>query len=627
MFAAVIPARRTPPRVAVFDYAVPPEYEDVLRPGQLVRIPFRGGDILGVIRNLSDQSTVPPEKLRPLKEIISPAPLLNKAQLKFLTAISNLTRTSLGWLLTFSLPSLRPRQLPLLKTLPPPLSPAAPRPVSEIIKLYRHNEERAALLTAALPPSPGQTLIIVPEITDADYLCRLLPASIKNLTLVYTGELTENERSAHWLAVYRGEKQIVIGTRAAFWLPFSQLTAIIIDDEGNPSHKNFDMAPRLHNRDAARLLARCQGSVLYLISPTPSLETYATLATEPAVPALPPLRLPTIIDLNEERRAGETSPLSSRVQDWLRRPLRGDIFLFLNRRGSTPFIICRDCQEVWRCSRCRQTFTYHEKNGRLICHRCNVSEPLPTACPRCQGINFAYYGTGTEKLEQIVRRLVGKEVPIIRLDRDTAFGRARARALMAASSPQSSRLIIGTERAWPFLNWENLAGMVVVDADAPQFIPEFRATEYWWQTLRDASYRLPKTAAFFLQTKLPESLIWRALAKPELFYQAESDSRARFGYPPYTFIVRLYAGFASEPDADQAAAALYRTLCQLTASETRIKIAEALPTVPPLCRTLHYRVIIIKLTPVHWEEQWRSILPAVPAEWKVDLNPNTLLSF
>ncbi len=632
MFAHIIPTRRTPLSLPFFDYLVPSELEASIRPGQLVTIPFRNRDEFGVVKSVSKTASMNVKNIKPIKNIVHEIPFLREPEMAFLEEIATLYHTSPGFVVEMMLPPLKKTKLTKLQlTTNNEQLTIGKKFTKPNLYIYQDDKDKQKFLTEAISQN-GQTLIIVPEKFDVETLTNLLPTSYKLPATTITSDLGDKDLFDRWFAIWSGETKVIVGTRAALFMSFYNLQTVIVDDEGNSGHKSWDMAPRLHARDAATYLAKHHGAALSLMTHTPSVESfyfakhgvYSTIGDDVGANGRSPLHAQTtIIDTTNERRGGNRTNLSLDVIDRIRNHTEGFIFLFLNRRGSGGYVSCRDCDTVLVCKNCGRSYTYHQKTNTLNCHFCKINEPMATSCAKCGGINISVFGAGTEQVEKEVKKIVDDTMPVYRFDSDVVVGARHALPLPG----DGKGIIIATELGWHQVPWNKTSTIIFVDPDAPLFIPEYKATEDLWQTLNDARYRLSPIASMLIQTRHPEHVVFEALAKPELFYDIELKQRKVFGYPPYHSILKLFFGHFNAGIARSEAAALHRKLAALTKNMPNCTISSPLDTSPSYHQKKHWQALIIKVPYSHYKRDIRTILRAVPDTWKVDVNPNTLLGW
>ena len=651
MFIQVIPAKRMPLSLPWLDYSVPEELTDKIKIGQLVKIPFRNREEFGVVCDIKPSLSEKKLKIKPLKEIIFAEPILSERQLNFLADISEFYHVSLGFLLKNNLIPLQKTKIKKVSLsehsplgrgrgglawgLPTIYNDIQPTPglrafpaqagnTKPTVFIHKNDEEEKEIILKILSRQGGQTLILVPELAVIKKIAGILPAEILNRAITVTSELTNKELFARWLEVWSGEKDIIVGTRTALFFPWFNLTNIILTDEGNPNYKSWDMAPRLHARDGAVFLAKHHGAKLTLLCHTPAVETYYFAQKKVYAGAnldLKPInKHPEIIDMRAERRAKNYSLMSIDLLKEFRDIKDGDVFFFLNRRGTAGYVGCRDCGNVLKCPVCQRSLTYHQDSQLLSCHYCQHSEPMPQVCQKCHGVNVAMYGAGTQLAEELIKKILppdDKRV-IIRIDSDEND--------LTKLDTERAKIIIGTQLAWPRINWQKIKLFAFLDADAPLFIPEYKIIENLWQQLRDAQFNLPDTAKFIIQTGHPDHLVFQSLFNPENFYAQQLAERQALGYPPFKFLLKLFHGQANPDATKKEAEKLAQNLSALTKNSQNIIISGPLETSPHQRAGQYWQVILAKIKYATYKQSVKFLLAHTPENWKADPNPNSILS-
>jgi primosomal protein N' (replication factor Y) len=618
------------------DYSVPEEDKDKIKIGQLIKIPFRNKEEFGVILDIKPAGA-PNIKTKSIKEIIFAEPILSKEQLNFLLDISEFYHVSLGFLLKGNLLPLQVRKLSRLQ---PRVGVEDPRFYSKVksgkntssimgkpqVYIHKNEEEKKEIILKKLTEKTGQTLILVPELTAIAKIMDFFPENILNRTITITSELSNKESFTKWLQIWSGEKDIVIGTRTALFLPWFNLKNIILTDEGNSNYKSWDMAPRFHTRDAALFLSKHHGAVLSLLSHTLSVESYYFAKNKVYSTAndlkIEPLNKTTeIVDMKSQWRGGNHSLMSTDVLEEFKKIKTGDVVFFLNRRGTASYVGCRDCGNVLKCPNCKLSLTYHQDKKVLSCHYCKFSEPMPTVCKACNGVNVATHGAGTQLAEELIKKITDKIADtrlVIRVDSDENE--------LAKLNTEEDKIIICTHLAWPYLKWNKIKLFVFLDADAPLFIPEYKIIENLWQQLRDVQYKLPEGSAFLIQTGHPEHQVFKSLYDPGLFYSEQLAERRVLGYPPYKYMLKLLVANQKAAMAEKEAAEITTRLLSLTKSVPGIKILGPLETSPYYHSGQYWQVILAKIGYENYKQNTKLLLANVPESCKIDPNPNSLLS-
>jgi len=337
---------------------------------------------------------------------------------------------------------------------------------------------------------------------------------------------------------------------------------------------------------------------------------------------LPPV---DVVDLREELHAGNRSIFSRALQDAVRAALarREQIILFLNRRGSATFVICRDCGFVAHCPYCELPYTYHGSTEELICHRCDDRIAPPTVCKRCGGWRIRYFGLGTQRVEEEA----GRHFPgarLLRWDRDVVNGRHGHEHTLDRFARGEADILVGTQMVAKGLDIPRVTVVGVISADTALNLPDFRAAERTFQTLplvagRAGRHSLPGRVV--VQTYAPEHFAIQAASEHDYaaFYEQELRFRAETGYPPFARLLRLVYGDPSEEvcraEGDKLAARLRSAL-------TLVRHGEVIGPAPCFIGKIEGRYlwqVLVRADDVH------PLLPLVPPGWTRDVDPMSLL--
>ncbi len=417
----------------------------------------------------------------------------------------------------------------------------------------------------------GSALVLVPEIALTPQLLRLFSAHFGERIAVLHSSLRTGERYDEWKRIRTGQAQVVIGTRSAVFAPLKGLELIILDEEQEPSYQS-ENTPKYHARDVAKYRCVQHKALLLLGSATPSVESMYraksgayhlfTLVRRYNARPLPPVE---IVDMKGELRAGNGTDLSAPLKAGLAEAMeRGEqSILFLNRRGASRMGSCGECGEVPSCPRCSVRLTYHSANGRLMCHYCGHSEPLPTACPSCGGtLNFI--GTGTQKVEAELREAFpGRE--ILRMDTDTVSATHTHEKLLTRFEKEKIPILVGTQMVAKGLDFENVTLVGVISADLSLYVDDYRAGERTFSLLTQVVGRAGRGAKggkALIQTFTPENDVIRTAARQDYdaFYAHEIELRRLRGCPPFRDLFVLTASGKSEAGALRACMRLRQAL-------------------------------------------------------------------
>ncbi|PPA72104.1 primosomal protein N' [Jeotgalibacillus proteolyticus] len=393
-----------------------------------------------------------------------------------------------------------------------------------------------------------QAIMLVPEISLTPQMVERFKGRFGDQVAVMHSGLSVGEKYDEWRKIHRKEVNVVVGARSAVFAPFEKLGVIIIDEEHESSYKQED-APRYHARDVAIERAKRHGCPVILGSATPSLETYAraqkgnyqllTLSKRMNDQAMPDV---TIVDMREELRDGNRSMFSRELLTQLKERLqkKEQVVLFLNRRGHSSFIMCRDCGYVMQCPNCEVSMTYHRKSERMKCHYCGEEEPVPSLCPECRSEHIRYFGTGTQKVEEELTKLL-PEARVIRMDVDTTTKKGSHERLLTAFGEGKADILLGTQMIAKGLDFPNITLVGVLSADTMLHLPDFRSAEKTFQLLTQVAGRAgrhDKEGEVVIQTYTPEhfSIDLAKTQQYEPFYNHEMAMRKLGQYPPFYYM-------------------------------------------------------------------------------------------
>jgi primosomal protein N' (replication factor Y) len=397
----------------------------------------------------------------------------------------------------------------------------------------------------------GDAILLVPEISLTTQVARYFETLFGEKVIILHSGLRPMEKMQAWEDILTGQKRIVIGARSAVFAPLANLRLIILDEEHDGAYKQ-DENPKYHARDVARKRMEQRKGVVLLGSATPSLEAYAAAQTG-KISLLTMTRrigesvLPTVevVDMREELLTGNRSMFSLLLQQKLRERLdRGEqTMLFLNRRGYSTFVVCRECGYVVNCSNCDIALTYHTQGQAMRCHYCNHKEPPPLTCPKCGSRYIRFFGQGTQRVEEELQGLL-PEVPILRLDFDTTRSGEAHRTILENFRRQEAAVLVGTQMMAKGLDFPNVTLVGVIAADQTLNMPDFRARERTFQLLTQVAGRAgrsTKPGEVVIQTYSPKdgAIVRAAHHDYQGFFWGEIRYRKERKYPPYTHIVRV----------------------------------------------------------------------------------------
>ncbi|MDO4516929.1 MAG: primosomal protein N' [Bacillota bacterium] len=426
------------------------------------------------------------------------------------------------------------------------------------------------LIRSVLDQGRG-AIVMVPEIALTPSLLQTFLAHFGRQVAVLHSCLSTGARYDEWKRVREGKARVVVGTRSAVFAPLPDPGLIILDEEQEGSYQSESMV-RYHAREVAKFRCTQHGSLLLLGSATPGVDSrYAaetgqyhlfTLDKRYNQKALPQVQ---IADMREELRRGNGSGLSQPLREALEETLRRgeQSILFLNRRGNSRMAVCGDCGEVPTCPRCSVHLTYHSANGRLMCHYCGHSQPLPDLCPRCYG-RLRFVGMGTQKLQEELETLYpGTE--IMRMDADTISATQSHEVLLDRFRKKGVPILLGTQMVAKGLDFPNVTLVGVVDADLSLYADSYRAAERTFSLLTQVVGRAgrgDKPGRAILQTWTPDNDVIRLAARQDYdaFYEGEREMRRMLRFPPFTDLFRITVTGPEENQVLRLCAVLRRSL-------------------------------------------------------------------
>ncbi|SDB88054.1 replication restart DNA helicase PriA [Pelagirhabdus alkalitolerans] len=396
-----------------------------------------------------------------------------------------------------------------------------------------------------------EAIVLVPEISLTPQMVNRFKGRFGDEVAVMHSALSKGERFDEWRKVQNQEVKVVVGARSAIFAPFQNIGLIIIDEEHESSYKQEDH-PRYHVKDVAIKRAETHMCPVILGSATPTLETYARAQKNVYQLLEMPDRMNQasmpeihIADMREELHAGNRSMFSTMLVDKIRERIdRGEqVVLFLNRRGYSTFVMCRDCGEVKTCPHCAISLTYHQKHHLLKCHYCQHQEKMPSECPSCQSDSIRYFGTGTQKVEQAIEAVI-PEAKVIRMDVDTTRRKGAHEKLLAQFQNKQANILLGTQMIAKGLDFPDVTLVGVLAADSLLNLPDFRSSERTFQLLTQVSGRAGRhelKGEVVIQTYSPEhySIEYAKQYDYSGFFKKEMSLRKAFQYPPYFFMTLI----------------------------------------------------------------------------------------
>lgn len=395
------------------------------------------------------------------------------------------------------------------------------------------------------------SIVLVPEISLTPQMVERFKGRFGNNISVFHSKMSDGERFDEWMRIKKGKTKIVIGARSALFLPLENLGIIIIDEEHENSYKS-ESNPKYDAREVAEFLAERKGCKLLLGTATPSLDTYyrAKLGEFELIEIknrVDNAKLPTmtLVDMREELANNNRSIFSSKLHKAINETLnRGEqVILFLNRRGFSNFVSCRKCGFVYKCKQCDITLTYHREDNLMHCHYCGYKEPTESKCPKCSSKYIKYFGIGTEKVEEEVKKYFPK-AKTLRMDMDTTRKKNSYIDIYESFKKGEAQILIGTQMIAKGLDFPNVTLVGVLAADLTLNLPDFKAAERTFQLLTQVSGRAgrsSKSGEVIIQTYTPDhySIQFSLTNDYNGFYNEEIKIRESMNYPPFKEIINI----------------------------------------------------------------------------------------
>ncbi len=404
-------------------------------------------------------------------------------------------------------------------------------------------------------------IMLVPEISLTPQMVQRFVGRFGNRVAVIHSALSSGERFDQWNKIKKGEVRVVVGARSAIFSPMENIGIIILDEEHENSYKS-ETTPRYHAIDVAEKIADDEEAILLLASATPSVTEYYKAKNneytlfemtkrynESAMPRV------DIVDMRGELFNNKNhSPISLKLQKEIKNNLdnREKTILFLNRRGYSTFVSCRECGEVVNCPDCSIAMTYHKKKDSLSCHYCGYTMQNITSCPSCGSKYVRYFGTGTQKIEEELKRLFPNAV-ILRMDTDTTSQKGGHERILDEFRKEGADILLGTQMVTKGLDFHEVTLVGVLAADTSLAVDDFRANERSFSLFTQVCGRAgrgDREGRAVIQTYQPynSTINYAKTHDYTAFYENEILQRKRLNYPPFCDIIYIMVTGENEGD-------------------------------------------------------------------------------
>ncbi len=388
-----------------------------------------------------------------------------------------------------------------------------------------------------------EAIVLIPEIALTYQTVIRFYSRFGDKVAIVNSKLSKGEKYDQFELAKKGRVKIMIGPRSAIFTPFTNLGLIIIDEEHEGTYKSENV-PKYHAREVAVYRAMENQGKVVLGSATPSVDSYYRAKkgeyalyemTERAKAA----KLPKVYveDLREELKRGNKTMFSDRLNELIKDRLkrREQIMLFINRRGYAGFVSCRSCGYVMKCPHCDVGLTLHN-NDTLVCHYCNYTVSTPKVCPECGSKYIAAFGTGTQKVEEAVKKMY-PEARVLRMDMDTTMAKDGHEKILSSFADGEADILVGTQMIVKGHDFSNVTLVGVIAADMSLYASDYRAAERTFQLLTQAAGRAgrgEREGEVVIQTYNPDNFAIEAAAKQDYkeFYEREILYRKLMEYPP-----------------------------------------------------------------------------------------------
>lgn len=644
-FAEVyLPKLKTPFQKSAFTYEIPALFAKEIQIGTLVKVPFGRKIEIAIVRKISNQK--PDFETKKIEALLTPQIKLSEETLKLIDTISDyycltphiVSNLFLSKKILTEKPEpklekdtekicdssfiknlkIKPQKLHELKT--------EQANVLESLNTHWQNSDNHQPQLLIGPTGSGKTeiylhllkqlkpneqaLVLVPEIALTPQLASYFLAHFPNQIAIWHSELNDTEKNNTWWQAKLAQKQIIIGSRSSLFLPFNNLSLIIIDEEHAQSFKQ-DQTPRYHARTIAQFIQKQNNIKLIMGSATPSLETYFAAKTNRIGlqrlskkinnETKPEIK---IIDLKAETRTGNFSPLSEELKTEIANTIKQkkQVILFLNRRGYASQLRCFDCGQGFNCHNCDINLTVHrfgaeQNKGYLMCHLCGQKYELKPTCPTCQSPKLKELGVGTEQVLAELEKLF-PEARMLRADTDTTKKKHSFEQIYNQFLNHEADILIGTQMISKGLHFPQVDLIGIIMADIGLAIPDFRANELSFQLLTQVCGRAGRShgsqAKILIQTLNPDNQVLKEVINQDLdhFYNQELAIREKHNFPPYSKICKITL---VEPSAEKVRTEASRITKILNNLNVRFLASEAL--IFKKIQNYHYNILLFHNSP------------------------------
>jgi len=409
------------------------------------------------------------------------------------------------------------------------------------------------------------SIFLVPEISLTPQMIAQIFGRFGDNVAVLHSKLTVKQRYNEWNKIKNGDVKIVVGARSAIFAPFKNVGLIIIDEEHETTYKS-EMSPRYNAIEVARFISGQTGATLLLASATPAVDDYfkaqngyyelLEMPERISKTGLPEI---DIVDMRQELSNGNMSIFSSALKEAISQTIekKEQFILFLNRRGFSGFVSCRDCGYVSKCPKCNVSLTFHKTVNKMVCHYCDYKAPVERKCPSCSGEHIRFFGIGTEKIvDELIRTFPG--IRVLRMDADTTSGKMGHENILNNFKEGKADVLVGTQMITKGLDFENLTLVGIIAADMSLNVDDYRASERTFDLITQVAGRAgrsKKKGRAIIQTYNPddETIILSSCQDYKSFYNQEITVRQMLFYPPFSEFIKIQFSGSKSGDVKEVA--------------------------------------------------------------------------
>lgn len=538
-------------------------------PGMIVSAPLKNKITKGIL--LGKRNSPPPGRIKELSEIPGDSPVLSRGMLKLLRWMADYYLAPEGVVLKYTVPAeifsrtkARKKGADPRIGVPTFLAEIPPPDVSPVAESISSGRYRTFLMhapssmyeysaAAALFGLIKNVIVLLPEVSHADFLYSALQGAFGERMCLLHGEMPKGRRSEYMEGIVSGKYDIVIGTRSALFVPLKNVSLLMVLHEHSDSYK-LDEGFKYHLRDVAVMRGFLEKCTVLLSSVTPSVNSYFNALSKKytLIDPVPQEQRPRvkIVDMRFEKKAGPN--ISKTVYEMARRKVREGrkVMFVINRRGYSTLVLCSECGYAENCTLCNIPLVMHSRERVLRCHYCGQERKVPDRCGNCGSFKLELLGSGAQRVQEDIEKLLG--MPAFRFDSDAVTKRSEIGQMRGLISGEGPRVIVGTKMMTKHLGISDKFSMAaVLSSDASMNLPDFRADEKTYMELSSTLELVEPDGEMIIQTRFPEKTLFRHLKEGDYlsFVKDELELRKSLLYPPYNKLLQIrFAGTAEVAD-------------------------------------------------------------------------------